>query len=56
MAVDRLNLQKGPVELIKQVNTALSFLALSNLFPFFHFKLSYVVIRMAVKEFLGTHF
>ena len=47
---------KGPVKLIKQVKTAHSFLACVKSVPPYHFKLAYVILQMAVKEFLETHF
>ena len=42
---------KGPVKLIKQVKIAHSFLVCVKSVPRYHFKLAYVILQMAVKEF-----
>ena len=48
---------KGPVKLIKRVKIAHSFLRVRvKLVPRYHFKLAYVFLQMAVKEFFETHF
>ena len=47
------NRHKGPVKLIKRVKIALSFL---QSVPSYDFKLAYVILQMAVKEFFETHF
>ena len=47
---------KGPVKLIKRVKMAHSFLVCVKSVPRYHFKLAYVILQMAVKTFLETHF
>ena len=47
---------KGPVKLIKRVKIAHSFLVCVKSVPRYHFKLAYVILQMAVKEFFETHF
>ena len=47
---------KGPVKLIKRMKIAHSFLVCVKLVPRYHFKLAYVILQMAVKEFFETHF
>ena len=47
---------KGPVELIKQVKIAHSFLVCVKSVPGYHFKLACVILQMVVKEFFETHF
>ena len=47
---------KGPVELIKWVKVAHSFLQSVKSVPRYHFKLAYVILQTAVKEFFETHF
>ena len=47
---------KGPVKLIKRVRIAHSFLVCVKSVPRYHFKLAYVILQMAVKEFFETHF
>ena len=47
---------KGPVKLIKWVKIAQSFLVCIKSVPCYHFKLAYVILQMAVKEFFETHF
>ena len=42
---------KGPVKLMQWVKIAHSFLVCARSVPRYHFKLTYVVLRMAVKEF-----
>ena len=42
--------KKGPVKLIKQVKIAHSFLVCVKSVPHYHFKFSYVILQMAVKE------
>ena len=49
-------LQKGPVKLMKRVKIAHSFLQSVKSVPHYHFKLAYVILQMAVKEFFETHF
>ena len=46
---------KGPVKLIKRVKIA-HFTVCVKLVPRYHFKLAYVVLQMAVKEFFEVHF
>ena len=49
-------LNKGPVKLIKRVKIAHSFLQASvRSVPRYHFKLAYVTLQTAVKEFFKTH-
>ena len=43
---------KGSVKLIKRVEIAYSFLVCVKSVPRYHFKLAYVILQMAVKEFL----
>ena len=48
---------KGPVKLIQQVKIAHSFFTVYvKSVPLYYFKLAYVVLHMAVKEFFETHF
>ena len=47
---------KGPVKLIKRVKIAHSFSVFIKSVPHYHFKLAYVVLQMAVKEFFENHF
>ena len=42
--------QKGPVKLIKRVKIAHSFLQSVKSVPRYHFKLTYVILQMAVKK------
>ena len=47
---------QGPVKLIKRVKIAHSILqSVSNQFLRYHFKLAYVILQMAVKEFFETY-
>ena len=50
------NVEKGHVKLIKQVKIAHSFLVYVKSVPRYHFKLVYVILQMAVKEFFEIHF
>ena len=47
---------KGPVKLLQLVKIAHSFLQCIKSVPGYHFKLVYVVLHIAVKEFFETHF
>ena len=50
---------KGPVKLIKRVKIAHSlfiFTVCVKSVPRYHFKLAYVVLQIAVKEFFENHF
>ena len=48
---------KGPVKLIKQVKIAHSFFAnCVRSVPRYDFKLTYVILQMAVKEYFRTDF
>ena len=47
---------KGPVKLIQRVKIAHSFLQLVESVSLYHFKIVYVVLKKAVKEFFETHF
>ena len=51
-----LNFHKGPVKLMQWVKIAHSFLVCNKSVPSYHFKLAYVILQMAVKEFFETHF
>ena len=46
--------QKGPMNLIQRVRIAHSFL--QSVLNLFHFKLAYVVLHKAVKQFFESHF
>ena len=48
--------RKGPVKLIKWVKIAHSFLVCVRSVPRYHFKLAYVILQMAVKEWFETDF
>ena len=49
--------KKRPVNLIKRVKIAHSFLTVCvRSVPRYHFKLAYVILQMAIKEFFETHF
>ena len=48
--------RKGPVKIIKRVKIAHSFLVCVRSVPRYHFKLSHVIVQMAVKEFFETDF
>ena len=48
--------QKGHVTLIKRVKLAHLFSACVRSVPRYDFKLAYVILQMAVKEFSETHF
>ena len=50
------NLFKGPVKLVKRVKIPHSFYSLCQISSSYHFKFAYVVLHMAVKGFLETHF
>ena len=52
----RVFLWKGPVKLIKRVKIAHSFLQCVKSVPRCHFKLAYIILQMAVKEFFETRF
>ena len=56
LPVQRQVFEKGPVKLIKRVNIAQSFLVCVRSVPRYHFKLAYVNLQMAVKEFFETDF
>ena len=48
---------KGPVKLIQRVkNSLFIFTVCAKSVPHYHFKLAYVVLQVAVKEFFETHF
>ena len=47
---------KGPVKLMQRVKIAHSFSVCVPSVPRYHFKLAYVVLNIAVKEFFETHF
>ena len=50
-------LDKGPVKLIKGVKKAHSFFTVCvRSVPLYYFKLAYVILQMAVKEFFELHF
>ena len=51
----QLHMITGPVKLMQRVEIAYSFLVCVILFHY-HFKLAYVVLHWAVKEFFETHF
>ena len=48
--------QKGHVTLIKRVKLAHLFSVCVRSVPRYDFKLAYVILQMAVKEFFETHF
>ena len=52
----RGELFKGPVKLIQRVKITHSFLQSVKSVPVYHFKLSYVVLHMDVKEVFETYF
>ena len=57
IAISNIFLCKGPVKPTQRVKTAHLFLRLvSNLLHFFHFKLAYVVLHMAVEQCFENHF
>ena len=47
---------EGLVKLIKRVKIAHLFLQCAKSVPCYHFKLVYVILQMAVKEFFDTNF
>ena len=55
-STDQNEMQKEPVKLIKRVKITHSVLQSVKSVPRYHFKLAYVVLQMAVKEFLENHF
>ena len=49
--------EKGPVKLIQQVKKSLFIFTVGvKSVPLYHFKLAYVVLHVAVKQFFETHF
>ena len=45
---------KGPVKLMQRVKISHSFLVCVKSVPLYHFKLTYVVLHLAVKEFFTS--